>query len=139
MVSEAFQAALGLVAPVYNLVLGLIIIFLFFKIFRLPNRLVYIKPWKVMFTAVLVYFVEEIITVLRKAGVVSIEIPFFNALLEMVIISLFIYSLLLQREYITTRLMPAAEKKPEKKASAKKVSSPKKAKKSSHKKKKKEA
>ena len=102
MVSE-FEMALGLVAPVYNLVLAGIIFYLFFKLFSLPNRLVFIKPWKVLFAAFLVYLVEEIFTVLRKIGIANLP-TILNGIFEMVIISLFIYMLFLQKEYVKERI-----------------------------------
>lgn len=101
MVSE-FEIALGLVAPVYNLVLGLITLYLFIKFFSLPNRLIYLKPWKVLFASFIIYVVEETFTVLRKVGLADLP-TVFNGIFEMVIISLFIYMLFLQKEYIKDR------------------------------------
>ncbi len=98
MASE-FEYALGLVAPVYNLVLALIALFLFMKLFGLPNRLVYLKPWHALFAGFCVYLIEESFTVLRKLDLY--QLPYiFNGFFEMIIISLFIYMLFLQREHI---------------------------------------
>ena len=103
MASE-FEVALGLVAPIYNLVLGAIIFFLFLKLFSLPNRLVFLKPWKVLFAAFCIYIVEEVFTVLRKTGVAPNFPTVVNGVFEMVIVSLFIYMLFLQKEYIKERI-----------------------------------
>lgn len=102
MASE-FEVALGLVGPMYNLVLAGIIFYLFLKLFSLPNRLVFIKPWKVLFAAFLIYVVEEIFTVFRKIGVANLP-TILNGIFEMVIISLFIYMLFLQKEYVKERI-----------------------------------
>lgn len=92
--------ALGLVAPYYNLVLVIITAYLFIKLFNTPvkNKKVYLKPWKIVFIALFVFIVEEVLTVLRTAGIISIPIH-INGFFELIIISLFIYTLLLQKEY----------------------------------------
>src|SRR3989338_5273527 len=98
MVSE-FEYALSMVAPMYNLVLAAIALFLFIKLFSLPNRLIYLKPWKVLFAAFLIYLIEETFTVLRKIGFANLPI-IINGIFEMIIISLFIYMLFVQKEYV---------------------------------------
>ena len=105
MTSE-FEIALGLVAPIYNLILACIVFYLFIKLFSLPNRLVYLKPWKVLFAAFIVYVVEEILTVLRKTGITNFPTWFtmINGIFEMIIIGLFIYMLFLQKEYVKDRI-----------------------------------
>lgn len=92
--------ALGLVAPYYNLVLVIIAAYLFIKLFNTPikNKKVYLKPWKMIFVALFVFVLEEVLTVLRAAGIISIPIH-INGFFELIIISLFIYTLLLQKEY----------------------------------------
>ncbi len=97
--TQLFTACLGLVAPYYNLALVVIVILLFVRLFKTNNKNSYIKPWKLLFFAILVFVMEEIFTVLKNAAV--IEIPrITNAFFEMMIISLFIYMLLLQKEYV---------------------------------------
>ena len=92
--------ALGLVAPYYNLVLVIITIYLFAKLFNTPvkSKKVYLLPWKIIFVALFVFIIEEVLTVLRTAGIISIPMH-INGFFELIIISLFIYMLLLQREY----------------------------------------
>lgn len=92
--------ALGLVAPYYNLVLVIITGYLFIKLFNthIKNKKVYLKPWKIVFIALCVFIAEEVLTVLRAAGMISIPMH-INGFFELIIISLFIYTLLLQKEY----------------------------------------
>jgi len=90
---------IGRVAPIYNLVLVVVVIILFVHLFNTPRKKTYIKPWKFLFVAVLIFVVEEIITVLDQAAVIAVPKIVFP-LLEMVIITAFIYMLLLQREYV---------------------------------------
>lgn len=94
---QTLAYCLGRVAPYYNLVLVVIVIFLFLKLFKTQNKNTYIKPWKVLFAAVLVYVGEEIITVFDMANLISVPEIIFP-LFEVIIITLFIYVLLLQKE-----------------------------------------
>lgn len=94
-------AALAIAAPYYNLALVVIVLFLFGKLFstKIMNKKVYLAPWYYICVAVLIFIVEEVLTVLRQARV--IDIPFYiNGFFELAIISLFIYTLLLQKEHI---------------------------------------
>jgi hypothetical protein len=89
------------VAPLYNLGLVVIAIFLFVKLFTIPirDRRVYLMPWKLLFFAVIVFIIEEGLTVLRMAEIVNIPVH-INGFFEFVIICIFIYTLLLQREHL---------------------------------------
>ncbi|MBI2137961.1 hypothetical protein HYU13_00070 [Candidatus Woesearchaeota archaeon] len=89
----------GTVAPYYNLALVLIVVLLFFRLFRMENKGAFIKPWKILFLGVLIYIVEEVITVLESLGVVVVSQVIFPVF-EMAIISLFIFMLLLQKDYV---------------------------------------
>jgi len=97
-----FTEALGLVAPYYNLVFVAIVIILFIFFLKNPNKNIYLKPWKLLLTAILVYVVEEILTVLNNLDILNVS-KLVNPLLEMIIISLFIYIVLLQKEYLQTK------------------------------------
>lgn len=90
-------------APLYNLGLVLIAIWLFLKLFTTPvrDRRVYLMPWKLLFFAVLVFIVEELLTVLRAMDVINIPIH-INGFFELIIICTFIYTLLLQKEHVKT-------------------------------------
>ena len=97
-----FGTCLGLVAPYYNLVLVLIILPLFIRLLHIKSKVVNPKPWRLLFASLLVYIIEEILTILNSMNVVSsprILTPFF----EMVIITLFIYMLLSQREIVAKK------------------------------------
>src|SRR3989338_3806310 len=114
MASE-FEIALGIVAPVYNLFMAIIAFYLFLMLFRLPNRLVYMKPWYVLFAAFCVFLIEELLTILRQLDIIVVpkQFPVVNGVFEMVIVSLFIYMLFSQREYIkqTVRIVKKPGKK----------------------------
>ena len=96
--------ALGAVAPYYNLAMVCVAVYLFIKLFRTPIKAknVYVLPWKYLFAAVIIYILEEIFTVLRSAGIITI-VEHVNGFFELVIISLFIYALLLNKEYIAAK------------------------------------
>ncbi|HZX45428.1 MAG TPA: hypothetical protein VFF28_07145 [Candidatus Nanoarchaeia archaeon] len=89
----------GNVAPFYNLALVAVVIYLFIRLFQKADKKMFIKPWKLVFSAVLIYVFEEIITVLDMSGTLDIPAVTFP-LLETAIISIFIYGLLLQKEKV---------------------------------------
>lgn len=91
--------ALGIAAPYYNLAFVVIVIYLFIQLFKTETKKHYIKPWKFVFLAVCVFIVEEVTTVLRAAGVISIP-RHINGFFELAIIILFLYMLLLQKEFL---------------------------------------
>jgi len=95
-----FTIALGMVAPYYNLVLTLIAFYLFIKLFRTkPKTKTYFAPWGCILLAMLVFVLEEILTILRAQGIINIPIH-INGFFELAIIILFIYTLLIQRQYV---------------------------------------
>jgi hypothetical protein len=95
--------AMGIAAPYYNLAMVLIVILLFSRLFKTePKAKVYLFPWILIFFAVLVYVLEEAITVLRAMGAVEIPIH-INGFFELVIVSAFIYALLSQKQYVKKR------------------------------------
>ncbi len=91
--------AVAQVAPLYNLGLVVIAIVLFVKLFNTPvrDRRVYLMPWKLIFGAFCVYVLEAVLTVLRGQGLLNIPVH-INGFFEVLIIVLFIYALLLQKE-----------------------------------------
>ncbi len=98
MITESLTVA----APFYNLALVIVVLFLFGKLFSIPNKKVFLKPWHVIFMAVIIFILEEVITVLRAAELLDITL-YINGFFELVIISLFIYTLLLQKEHVSKR------------------------------------
>ncbi len=95
--------ALGMIAPYYNLAMVVVAVWLFIALFKTePKAKVFLFPWRLLFFAVLIFIIEEIFTVLRSAGLIDIPIH-INAFFELVIISVFIYALLLQKEYVKKR------------------------------------
>lgn len=97
----SFTLALAQVAPWYNLALVVITVALFIKLFITPrkNRAVYLFPWKIIFFALCVYIVEEVLTVLRYMEIINIP-RHINGFFELIIIISFIYALLSQKEHI---------------------------------------
>lgn len=95
---QTLPYCLGNIAPYYNIVLVIILMLFFFKLFKTRNKKTYLRPWKFLLAAVVVYLGEEIITVFNMANLINVNKIVFP-LLEMVIITLFIYMLLLQREH----------------------------------------
>lgn len=91
--------AVGFVAPYYNLVLVVIVLLLFIVFLNNPGRKYYLKPWYLLCIAVCVYVFEELLTVLNDAGLITLS-KLVAPFLEMMMISLFIYMLLLQREWL---------------------------------------
>ena len=93
--------AVGMVAPLYNLGLVVIAVGLFVALFKIPhkNKRVFTKPWTLIFVALGVFIVEEVFTVLRAAQLLDTPRT-LNGLFELVIIILFLYTLLVQREYV---------------------------------------
>lgn len=93
--------SLAAAAPLYNLGFVLIAIFLFIKLFTTPvrDKRVYLMPWKLLFFALIVFIIEEVLTVLRQLDIINIP-KHINGFFELIIICTFIYTLLLQREHM---------------------------------------
>lgn len=89
------------VAPWYNLALVVIVIWLFIKLFKkhAEKPEIYLPPWKLIFVALLLYVVEQVLTVLRNVGLITIGLN-INGFFELLIVSIFVYALLLQRKHV---------------------------------------
>ncbi|MBN1644810.1 hypothetical protein JW851_02065 [Candidatus Woesearchaeota archaeon] len=96
-----FTIALGIIAPYYNLAFALIALYMFLKLLKTKakSKKVFLLPWKLILIALLTFMIEEITTVLRVLGLISIPVH-INGFFELVIISLFIYTLLLQKQHL---------------------------------------
>lgn len=99
------QECIGIAAPYYNLAFVIIVVVLFIKLLSIKNHKLYLKPWKLIFAALCIYIVEEIMTILEGAGLIVIPSVLFP-IFEMGMISLFIYALLLQREHLKLNKIP---------------------------------
>jgi len=95
-----FSQALTIAAPIFNLLLVAIVVYLFIKLFRVKksSKKVYLKPWYFLFAIICIFVLEEVITVLRAAGLVTIP-GHINGFFELAMVSLMIYLLLLQKEH----------------------------------------
>lgn len=91
--------SLGVVAPYYNLALVLIAVIIFVRLFHIPNKKIFLLPWKLIFVAILIYIVEEVLTILNSLQILLTP-RILNALFELIIVSIFIYALLIQKEYL---------------------------------------
>lgn len=99
-----YAQAFNIVVPYYNLALVAIVVFLFIRLFRTKPTSpdVYMRPWHFLFAAIAVFIIEEITTVLRHAGLITLDV-YINGYFELIIVSLIIYTLLTQLEYIRKR------------------------------------
>lgn len=97
-----FGLCLQKLAPYYNLILVVIVILLFIKLFKTPNKKVFITPWNLLFFGVIIYVFEQVIAVLELGGVITVS-KLLYPFLEMVIISFFIYMLLIQKNYLKSK------------------------------------
>ncbi|MBW2969575.1 hypothetical protein KY309_00565 [Candidatus Woesearchaeota archaeon] len=97
----SLAASLAEAAPIYNLGFVVIVLILFYKLFSIPvkDRRIYLLPWKIILFAVIVFIIEEAITVLRMAGILNIPIHIYG-FFELLIVCTFIYMLLLQKQHI---------------------------------------
>ena len=91
--------ALTIAAPFYNLAFVVIVLILFGKLFTTPTKKkVFLRPWYFVFAAVLIFVLEEVITILRATQFFDITV-YINGFFELAIISLFIYTLLILKEH----------------------------------------
>lgn len=93
-------AALGMIAPYYNLALTAIAFYFFMKFFKTkPKTKVFFLPWIYILLAMIIYILEEVTTIMRVNGLINIPVH-INGFFELAIIILFIYTLLLQKQYM---------------------------------------
>ncbi len=95
-----FYVALGMVAPFYNLALVVVAVWLFIVLFRTPSATSFMKPWYLLFACICLFILEETITILRAAGILTFIPQHTNAFFEFGIIAIFIYIVLIQKEYV---------------------------------------
>lgn len=91
---------LGVVSVYYNLLLALVLAAAFIWLFHITaEKKFYIKPWKALFFAGLFYLIEEIFVFVRIHGILVTPV-YIDGFFGVVIVTCFIYMLLLQREYV---------------------------------------
>jgi hypothetical protein len=102
-----FVQSVSLIAPLYNLAFSLIVFILLFRLIKLrrTNRRVFITPWYYFFAAICVFLLEEGITALKFFGIISEAVVprWFNAVFELIMVTLFIYMLFVQIEHVQKR------------------------------------
>ncbi|MBI2564948.1 hypothetical protein HYV79_03075 [Candidatus Woesearchaeota archaeon] len=95
-VNEAFT----FVAPYYNLTFVLIVLFLFILLFKTSARKkLYLQPWKLLFAGLIIFVLEEVLTILRALKWLLIPVH-VNGFFEFLIIALFVYALTLQNKHV---------------------------------------
>ena len=67
--------------------------------YNTPTKTIFVRPWKFLFFAILIYVIEEFFTVAEGLNLILLPVWLFP-LFEMIIVILFIYMLLIQREHI---------------------------------------
>lgn len=98
-----FLFALGQIAPIYNMALVLVVFYLFLKLFKEYSKGdSFLVPWKLIFTAVLIFVIEETLTLLRIFDIINIPIH-INGFFELFMIITFIYALLIMKDHIKTK------------------------------------
>ena len=101
MVLYTLTDAISTVGGFYNIALVAIVMIMFVFFLRKHSKAIYMKPWKLLFFALCVYIIEEISQILLN--VVGMQIPkVLFPLYEMIMITTFIYMLLIQKEYMKT-------------------------------------
>lgn len=95
----ALAESIGIAAPYYNLAFVVVVVALFVVLLKIKNEKLFLTPWKFIFAALCFYIVEEVVTVLEDLKVLNVPSVTFP-IIEMVIISLFIYALLVQVEHL---------------------------------------
>jgi len=88
--------SVGQVAPLYNVVLAGIALYLIYGLFK---KKFFSKPWKFLFFAVAVFLVESIVTASFFYGK-EILPRWYNAVFELAMVIAFIYMLLIQLEHV---------------------------------------
>ncbi|MBI5391264.1 hypothetical protein HZB02_07275 [Candidatus Woesearchaeota archaeon] len=92
-------ACFGTVAPYYNLGLVIIVFILFLQLFQTPKKRK-LMHWKLLFGAVCLFVIEELLTILKFAGLIDYPL-WINPLLETGMIIQFIYMLLHQQRLVS--------------------------------------
>ena len=88
---------IGAAAPYYNMILVIILVPLMIKLLNIKNKKLDLKPWRLLAAALGIYIIEEILTILNGLGITNTP-KILPPIFEFVIITLFIYMLLAQKE-----------------------------------------
>ena len=86
------------IKPIYNLIFVTIAVILFIILFKKKKK--NMAPWKLIFVAVLIYVVEQILSALAQLNILPLYPRILNSFFEMAIATIFIYVLLKQKELI---------------------------------------
>ena len=89
----------GIVAPYYNLGLVIIVVILFFKLFKTHTPENFTKPWYLLFGALCLFILETVLTILKHASLIDYP-AWINPVLELAMLALFIYMVLIQKDHV---------------------------------------
>jgi len=100
--------ALTQVLPILNIVLSIVLVGVFIRMFmREFHTKIFVLPWKLLFVALLIFVVEEILTILRHSGLINFihegNYLVYNGFLEMGMATLLFYMLLIQKEHVVEK------------------------------------
>lgn len=91
---------IGIVTVYYNLLIAIAMAATFIWMFYIVDeKKIYIRPWKYLFWAGVAFLLEEIFVFLRMHNILMTPI-YLDGFLGVVVVTFFIYMLLLQKEYV---------------------------------------
>jgi len=103
----SFIPCVSKIAPLYNLAFSIIAFGLLIALIsiKMKNKRVFIKPWYYLLSAISIFILEELITALKFFNIISeTAIPrWFNAVFELIMVTLFIYMLFVQINHVTNK------------------------------------
>ncbi len=99
MTPTALQIAISQVAPLYNIAFVIIILFLFARLFSQQSKKRYLKPWRILYFAIILFIIEQSLVILSQQNIMQSPAILFP-LIEFIIITSFIYMVLDQKLYL---------------------------------------
>jgi len=94
---QYIESCLNTISIYYNIALLIVAVPIFIKLFTIKSKKFYMKPWIFLFIGGAAYLVEEIIIALSGKMDIRGYVP---GIVALIIITSFIYMVLLQKEYI---------------------------------------
>ena len=99
MAPTSLQLAIAQVAPLYNIAFVIIILFLFAVLFSRRNKRAYLKPWRILYFAIVLFIIEQSLVILSQQNIMHSPDLLFP-IIELIIITSFIYMVLDQKLYL---------------------------------------
>ncbi|HII68617.1 TPA: hypothetical protein HA270_01995 [Candidatus Woesearchaeota archaeon] len=92
-------SAVGITAAWLNLILAVILVIMVVRLLRTKSNTLFISPWQWLLFSLAVFFIEEVVAIMDLVGTFDAPKIFFP-IFEIVIISSFLYMLLLQIQFM---------------------------------------